>query len=72
MVRALAALLPAVEVVAGCRFSCETRNPDPGCPGGPHVNTPTAVRPARLVELPVGATEDRVLGALHLERAGSC
>ena len=69
MVRALARLLPDVEVVAGCRFSCDPSVPDPRCADGPHRDAPTNVRPARLVELPVGATEDRVLGSLHLERA---
>ena len=70
MVRALAALLPPVSVVEGCRFSCDPSAPDPLCPDGPHhASPPAAVRPARLVELPVGATEDRVLGSLHLERA---
>ena len=71
MVRALAALLPAVDVVEGCRFSCDPADPDPGCPDGPHPAgvRPTTTRPARLVELPVGATEDRVIGSLHLEQA---
>ena len=69
MVRALARLLPDVEVVGGCRFSCDPSAPDPRCADGPHGEAPTSVRPARLVELPVGATEDRVLGSLHLERA---
>jgi magnesium chelatase subunit D len=70
MVRALAGLLPPVEVVDGCRFSCDPAAPDPLCPDGPHqVGAPASDRPARLVELPVGATEDRVLGSLHLERA---
>ncbi|WP_440084887.1 magnesium chelatase subunit D family protein [Streptosporangium sp. LJ11] len=36
VVRALAALLPPVEVVTGCRFSCDPAAPDPGCPDGPH------------------------------------
>src|SRR4051812_35789413 len=70
MVRALPGLLPEVRVVPGCRFSCDPDVPDAGCPDGPHPLADTAVqRPARLVELPVGATEDRVLGSLHLERA---
>jgi magnesium chelatase subunit D len=70
MVRALAALLPAVEVLDGCRFSCDPADPDPACPDGPHpIGAPAHLRPARLVELPVGATEDRVIGSLHLERA---
>ncbi|RLK59192.1 putative cobaltochelatase [Actinokineospora cianjurensis] len=69
VVRALAALLPDAEVVAGCRFSCSPAAPDPGCPDGPHTDPESDTRPARLVELPVGATEDRVIGSLDLERA---
>ncbi|WP_440066152.1 magnesium chelatase subunit D family protein [Streptosporangium sp. OZ121] len=108
VVRALAALLPPVEVVTGCRFSCDPAAPDPGCPDGPHEGrtepgdrlTPPATvqpgvaqpggtrsggarsdtvrpggardgaaRPARLVELPVGASEDRLVGSLDIERA---
>ncbi|SBT42356.1 VWA domain-containing protein [Micromonospora auratinigra] len=69
-VRALAALLPPVEQVASCRFACEPATPDPDCPDGPHpVAAPARHRPARLVELPVGAAEDRVVGSLDLERA---
>ena len=70
MVRALAGLLPGVDVVDGCRFSCAPAAPDPLCPDGPHpVDAPAHRRPAKLVELPVGAAEDRVIGSLHLERA---
>ncbi|MDX6249696.1 MAG: magnesium chelatase subunit [Kribbellaceae bacterium] len=67
-VRALTEILPPVEVVDGCRFSCDPAAPDADCPDSPHTSEGIA-RPARLVELPVGATEDRVLGSLHLERA---
>nr|WP_203615268.1 putative cobaltochelatase [Streptomyces sp. SID13726] len=69
-VRALSALLPTVDVVAGCRFSCDPAAPDPACPDGPH-NPPGAFesRPSRMVELPVGASEDRLVGALDIERA---
>ncbi|WP_235978216.1 magnesium chelatase subunit D family protein [Streptomyces lycii] len=68
-VRALSALMPAVPVVAGCRFSCDPAAPDGACPDGPHEPGPGTVRPARMVELPVGASEDRLLGALDIERA---
>ncbi|ROQ98700.1 protoporphyrin IX magnesium-chelatase [Streptomyces sp. 2132.2] len=68
-VRALSALLPQVDVVPGCRFSCAPAAPDPGCPDGPHEPGPGAARPARMVELPVGASEDRLVGALDIERA---
>ncbi|WP_394363196.1 putative cobaltochelatase [Amycolatopsis sp. SB7-3] len=70
MVRALAGLLPGVDVVDACRFSCDPVEPDPACPDGPHAEgSPAHRRPARLVELPVGAAEDRVIGSLNLERA---
>ncbi|GAA2631362.1 MULTISPECIES: putative cobaltochelatase [Streptomyces] len=68
-VRALSALLPQVDVVSGCRFSCAPTAPDPVCPDGPHEPGPGGVRPARMVELPVGASEDRLVGALDIERA---
>ncbi|MFF0792080.1 putative cobaltochelatase [Streptomyces spiralis] len=68
-VRALSALLPEVDVVAGCRFSCAPASPDPACPDGPHEPGPGTRRPARMVELPVGASEDRLVGALDIERA---
>ncbi|GAA2720894.1 MULTISPECIES: putative cobaltochelatase [Streptomyces] len=68
-VRALAALLPEVETVADCRFSCDPAAPDPHCPDGPHAGADRAVRPARMVELPVGASEDRLVGSLDIERA---
>jgi magnesium chelatase subunit D len=69
-VRALTAVLPPVEVVAGCRFSCSPAAPDPQCPDGPHPANPAGQpRPTRLVELPVGATEDRLTGSLDVGRA---
>ena len=70
IVRALAAVLPQIAVVPGCRFSCDPAAPDPACPDGPHEPGDTAARshPARLVELPVGATEDRLVGSLDLEK----
>ncbi|MGW7435755.1 putative cobaltochelatase [Streptomyces sp. NPDC054849] len=68
-VRALSTLLPQVDVVPGCRFSCAPGAPDPACPDGPHEPGPAGTRPARMVELPVGASEDRLVGALDIERA---
>nr|WP_223189679.1 putative cobaltochelatase [Streptomyces sp. TRM68416] len=68
-VRALSALLPEVDVVAGCRFSCDPAKPDAGCPDGPHEPGNGTARPSRMVELPVGASEDRLVGALDIERA---
>ncbi|MFE2090317.1 putative cobaltochelatase [Streptomyces sp. NPDC059460] len=68
-VRALAALMPEVDVVSGCRFSCDPVSPDPACPDGPHEAGSGVSRAARTVELPVGASEDRLVGALDIERA---
>ena len=68
-VRALAAVLPPVDVHDGDRFSVDPDDPTESSPDGPFDGTAVVSRPVRLVELPVGATEDRVLGSLHLERA---
>ncbi|WP_218882860.1 VWA domain-containing protein [Spinactinospora alkalitolerans] len=74
VVRALAALLPDLAAVTGCRFACDPAAPDPECPDGPHPaeadgTAAARTRPARLVELPVGASEDRLVGSLDIERA---
>ncbi len=70
IVRALAAVLPPIDVVAGDRFSSDPREATSLSPDGPFAaDATTESRSVRLVELPVGATEDRVLGSLHLERA---
>ncbi|BDF72568.1 magnesium chelatase [Oscillospiraceae bacterium] len=68
-VRGLAALLDEVEVVEGCPFHCRA---DGGalcdaCSAMPQRRTVSYRR--RVVELPVSATEDRVVGSLDLERA---
>ncbi|MFF8019062.1 putative cobaltochelatase [Streptomyces sp. NPDC007929] len=68
-VRALSALMPTLDVVSGCRFSCDPGSPDPACPDGPHEPGAFETRAARMVELPVGASEDRLVGALDIERA---
>jgi magnesium chelatase subunit I len=71
-VRALAGLLPAMKVVAGCRYHCDPATP-PACDGdGPCAARrarKTATLPVPVVDLPLGATEDRVVGALDIERA---
>lgn len=66
-VRALAALLPPIDTVAGCPFQ---RRPGEVIQDWPlPVAAAIIQRPVPLIELPLGASEDRVLGALHLERA---
>ena len=65
--RALAALLPPISAVEDCRYGCEAEQggtcPDP-CTSGR-----VRKRPVPFVDLPLGATEDRVIGSLDLERA---
>ncbi|MFN3551516.1 MAG: magnesium chelatase ATPase subunit I [Novosphingobium meiothermophilum] len=65
--RALAALLPPIMVMQGCRFGCSPDGPRT-CPG-PCEAAGAEKRPVPFVDLPLGATEDRVLGSLDLERA---
>ena len=69
-VRALAALLPKMKVVAGCRYNCDPDRPAEFCEDC-RTRKPlkTATVPVPVVDLPLGATEDRVVGALDLERA---
>ncbi|MFM9828167.1 MAG: magnesium chelatase ATPase subunit I [Sphingomonas sp.] len=67
-VRALAALLPPMPVVAGCRYNCPPGN-EARCPAPEHHRPGKAMAPVPFVDLPLGATEDRVVGALDLERA---
>ena len=66
-VRALAALLPPIRAVAGCPVN----SADPAeCPDWANVtDTQIVTRPTPVVDLPLGVTEDRVTGALDIERA---
>ncbi len=69
-VRALAKLLPPIKVVVGCPYSCDPASPNPECPAGRHpTDAPAEERPVRLVELPVGASTDRLAGTLDIEKA---
>ena len=68
-VRGLAALLPPLKVMAGCRFNCEPDTPCEACAGVCRHTGKAGEAPAPVVDLPLGATEDRVVGALDLERA---
>lgn len=76
-VRALAALLPKMRVIAGCPYGCDPSASSAGCEAcralkvdahGQRI-AKTALVPVPVVDLPLGATEDRVVGALDLERA---
>ncbi|MDO9488269.1 MAG: magnesium chelatase ATPase subunit I [Sphingomonadaceae bacterium] len=64
--RALASLLPPMRVVAGCRYNCDPDKGDACTHGG---NGKVASMPVPFVDLPLGATEDRIVGALDIERA---
>ncbi|TDL75241.1 magnesium chelatase ATPase subunit I [Palleronia sediminis] len=66
-VRALAGLLPPIRAVAGCPVA----SPRPGdCPEWAEIaDTRVVSRPTPVVDLPLGASEDRVTGALDIERA---
>ncbi len=66
-VRALAALLPPIDAVKGC--PCNSSQPE-DCPEWANVTDLSLVqKPTPVIDLPLGATEDRVLGALDIERA---
>jgi len=74
LVRGLSVLLPEIEVVEGCPYSCDPKD-------APHLceicqrrlketgSLPAVKRRVRVVDLPIGATEDRVVGTLDLEYA---
>ncbi len=87
-VRALADLLPPIQVVKGCPYQCDPQQPASACPycATNRLVTPLAAlsaagnqkkppKPAvercavKVVDLPLGATEDRIVGALDLEKA---
>ena len=66
-VRALAALLPPIEVVVDCPFNCDPANPCTNCLANDERRSRSV--PVPVVELPLGATEDRVCGTIDIERA---
>ncbi|MBN1931857.1 MAG: VWA domain-containing protein [Desulfobacterales bacterium] len=72
--RALAQILPEIEVVEGCPFHCAPDEPntmDDACLErySTGESLPKIKRPMPLVELPLNATEDRLVGTLHIEHA---
>jgi len=72
-VRALASLLPSMKLVKGCRFNCDPEAPAEFCEEcrakekAGSLKSQTA--PVPVVDLPLGTTEDRIVGALDIERA---
>ncbi len=71
MVRALAALLPEIEVVRGCPYSCSALQGEDRCPDCARLfpSLDTRIRRTRLIELPLNATEDRVAGGIDFPRS---
>ena len=74
-VRGLAALLPKMRATVGCRYHCDPAGSASGCEQCPVLKGSTGGKvkseliTVPVVDLPLGATEDRVVGALDLERA---
>jgi len=79
-VRALAELLPEIEVVRGCPFNCNPRDISEMCPTCRDAILAAQDKPGkgglksekrriRVVDLPLGSTEDRLLGSLDIETA---
>jgi Mg-chelatase subunit ChlI len=74
--RALSALLPEIDVVQDCRFGCDPDQPAAWCTEcrergakSNGQNLPYTKRRTQFVDLPVSATEDRVVGTLDIEQA---
>lgn len=73
-VRSLASLLPPMRVVSQCRFNCDPAADPSHCANMCEArhgleHPPSEDAPVPVIDLPLGATEDRVVGALDLERA---
>ena len=74
VVRALARLLPPIQVVPDCPFQCHPQDTSLMCPNCQERlqkgdELPRATRQRRVVNLPIGTTEDRLLGTIDLEAA---
>lgn len=72
--RGLAELLPPIKVVAECPFHCDPDQPQQMCQAclkqlQQHKPLPVMERPMSVVDLPLGTTEDRLLGTIDLEKA---
>ncbi len=70
-VRGLAALLPEMKAVSACRYNCDPsakENLCPDCQGKTSISKTVSMK-VPVIDLPLGATEDRILGSLDIERA---
>lgn len=74
IIRSFGDLLPRRDVVEGCPYSCEPGIPSLLCPSCNQRrlkdgDLPSRQKPMRIVECPVGVTEDSLLGDIDVERA---
>ena len=74
IVRSLADILPNIEIVRNCSFNCNPHDPSNMCSKCSErfrkgLNLPVEEREMVVVDLPLGATEDRVVGSLDVEKA---
>ena len=68
-VRALADLLPSLKVVKGCPFNCDPDDEESACDTCKSDNAEIEEKKMKVVELPLGSTEDRVVGSINIEKA---
>lgn len=68
-VRALADLLPPIKVIKGCAFNCDPDDEDSLCDSCKTDGFEVEIKNMRVVELPLGSTEDRVVGSINIEKA---
>ncbi|MDI6723577.1 MAG: VWA domain-containing protein [Methanobacterium sp.] len=68
-VRALADLLPSIKVVKGCPFNCDPDDEGSLCDACISEDMKVEEKKMRVVELPLGSTEDRVVGSINIEKA---
>lgn len=73
VVRSISALLPRIRIVVDCPYNCDPRKPYLSCErcgeATGHRALKSRMQRVPVVDLPLGATEDRIVGALDLERA---
>lgn len=74
IVRALAGLLPEIDLVSGCPYSCSPYLPQKMCANCYQIwkqggKLPVAWRQVRVVNLPLGVTEDRLVGGIDFQQA---
>ncbi len=68
-VRALADLLPSIKVVKGCLFNCDPDDKESACETCRSDSAEVEEKKMKVVELPLGSTEDRVVGSINIEKA---